>query len=385
MSLLASIPFNKPYLSGQELAYIQQALRNGKLSGNGWFTQQCQRFFEQRYGIRKALLTTSGTAALEMAALLLDLQPDDEVIIPTFTFTSTANAFVLRGAHIVFADSLPEHPNLDAAQLESLITSRTRAIVVVHYAGVACDMTAVMQLAQRYNLFVIEDAAQAIDSYYQRRPLGSIGHLAAFSFHETKNVIAGEGGLLAINDAQFQVRAEIIWEKGTNRAAYFRGETARYQWVDVGSSYLASELNAAYLWAQLENLASIQTQRQQQWEQYYSALAPLAAANFFSLPTVPSYALHNWHIFYLLCRTDEERTALIQHLGAHNILAVFHYQTLHDSPFYTARHDGRKLPNASFYADHLVRLPLFFELTPADQQRIIKVIQEFYALVANNS
>ncbi|WP_324671887.1 dTDP-4-amino-4,6-dideoxygalactose transaminase [Hymenobacter sp. GOD-10R] len=382
---LAPIPFNKPYLSGQELAYIQQALRNGKLSGNGWFTQQCQQFLEQRYGIRKALLTTSGTAALEMAALLLDIQPGDEVIVPTFTFTSTANAFVLRGAHIVFADSLPEHPNVDVAQLEPLITSRTRAIVVVHYAGVACDMAAVMALAARHNLFVIEDAAQAIDGYYQQRPLGSIGHLAAFSFHETKNVIAGEGGLLSINDARFQERAEIIWEKGTNRAAYFRGETARYQWVDVGSSYLASELNAAYLWAQLEKLGTIQAQRQRQWEQYYQALAPLAAANFFALPVVPAYALHNWHIFYLLCHTLEERTALIQHLSARNILAVFHYQTLHNSPFYMARHDGRTLPNAGYYADHLVRLPLFFELTFTDQQRVVKAIQEFYASAASNS
>ncbi|OUJ73307.1 dTDP-4-amino-4,6-dideoxygalactose transaminase [Hymenobacter crusticola] len=379
------MPFNKPYLSGQELAYIQQALRNGKLSGNGWFTQQCQQFFEQRYGVRKALLTTSGTAALEMAALLLDIQPGDEVIIPTFTFTSTANAFVLRGAHVVFADSLPDHPNIDITQLEQLITPRTRALVVVHYAGVACDMAAVMQLAQRYNLFVIEDAAQAIDSYYQQRPLGSIGHLAAFSFHETKNVIAGEGGLLAINDEQFQARAEIIWEKGTNRAAYFRGETARYQWVDVGSSYLASELNAAYLWAQLENLAFIQAQRQQQWEQYYTALVPLAAANAFALPMVPAYARHNWHIFYVVCRTLEERTALIKYLGTHRILAVFHYQTLHNSPFYYARHDGRALTRASFYADHLVRLPLFYELTLADQQRIIAVLHEFYALAPNNS
>jgi len=381
MSLLTPIPFNKPYLSGQELTYIQQALHNGKLSGNGWFTQQCQQFFEKHYGIRKALLTTSGTAALEMAALLLDIRPGDEVIVPTFTFTSTANAFVLRGARIIFADSLPDHPNLDVAQLTTLITPRTRALVVVHYAGVACDMEQVMQIANRHKLFVVEDAAQAIDSYYQQRPLGTIGHLAAFSFHETKNVIAGEGGLLAINDVQFQARAEIIWEKGTNRAAYFRGDTARYQWVDVGSSYLASELTAAYLWAQLEKIAFIQAQRQRQWEYYHETLSPLAHAGFFALPLVPTYARHNWHIYYLLCRTLEERTTLIEYLGRHNVLAVFHYQTLHNSPFYQTRHDGRRMPNASQYADRLVRLPLYFELTLADQQRIVAAIQAFYTPV----
>lgn len=385
MPLLAPIPFNKPYLSGRELEYIQQAIQKGQLSGNGWFTHQCQRFFEQQYGIGKALLTTSGTAALEMAALLLNIQPGDEVIVPSFTFTSTANAFVLRGAHIIFADSQPEHPNLDVAQVESLITPRTRAIVVVHYAGVACDMAAVLQLAERHGLFMVEDAAQAIDSYYQQRPLGSVGHLAAFSFHETKNVIAGEGGLLAINDVRFQQRAEVLWEKGTNRAAYFRGETAKYQWIDVGSSYVASELSAAYLWAQLEQLPAIQHQRQQQWSRYYQALHPLAQAGFFALPTVPPYAQHNWHIFYLLCRSLEERTALIQHLAAHQVLAVFHYQTLHDSPFYHEQHDGRLLPNATHYANCLVRLPLFFELTPADQQRIIAAIYEFYAVVPESN
>ncbi|RYU75799.1 dTDP-4-amino-4,6-dideoxygalactose transaminase [Hymenobacter persicinus] len=374
------IPFNKPFLAGRELDYIQQAVTAGKLSGNGGFTQHCQAFLEQRYGLGKALLTTSATAALEMAALLLDLQPGDEVLMPSFTFTSTANAFVLRGARIVFVDSSPAHPNMDVAQLESLITPRTRAIVPVHYAGVACDMDAIMALATRYNLVVIEDAAQAIESFYRGRPLGSIGHLAAFSFHETKNVIAGEGGLLAINDPRFAARAEVLWEKGTNRAAFFRGETAKYQWVDVGSSFLPSELTAAYLLAQLEELPRIQARRQQQWQRYHAALQPLAAAGRVGLPTIPAYAAHNAHIFYLLCANSFERQALIQHLAARDILAVFHYQTLHNSPFYAARHDGRPLPCATHYDECLVRLPLFFTLTEAEQQEVIEAVSSFFAV-----
>ncbi|HEX8349552.1 MAG TPA: dTDP-4-amino-4,6-dideoxygalactose transaminase [Hymenobacter sp.] len=375
---MSFIPFNRPYFTGQELTYIQQAVAAGKLSGNGQFTQKCQRFFEQRYGISKALLTTSGTAALEMAALLLDIQPGDEVIIPSYTFTSTANAFVLRGAHIVFADSLPDHPNLDVARVEALITDRTRAIIPVHYAGTACDMAPLLTLARRYKLWVVEDAAQAVEARYNDIPLGTLGHLAAFSFHETKNVSAGEGGLLAVNDPSLAARAEILWEKGTNRAAFFRGDAAKYQWMDVGSSFLPSELNAAYLWAHLEQLEPIQARRHYQWDYYYQALAPLAAAGYFSLPTVPAYAHQNWHIFYLICRSTQERADLIRHLAAHEILAVFHYQTLHDSPFYHARHDGRLLPNATHYAQHLVRLPLFFELTTADQNRVIEAIYSFY-------
>jgi len=372
------IPFNKPFLAGQELAYMRQAVANGKLSGNGWFTQQCQAFVEQRYGIGKTLLTTSATAALEMAALLLNLQPGDEVIMPSFTFTSTANAFVLRGARIVFADSSAEHPNLDLAQVAALITPRTRAIVPVHYAGVACDMASIMALAEQHGLVVIEDAAQAIESFYQGRPLGSIGHLAAFSFHETKNVIAGEGGLLAINDTRFAARAEILWEKGTNRAAFFRGEAAKYQWVDVGSSFLPSELTAAYLLAQLEQIPIIQARRQQQWQRYHAALRPLAQAGRCSLPYLPSYAQSNAHIFYLLCVDSRQRQRLIQHLAAHDILAVFHYQTLHDSPFYGPQHDGRALPNATRYDQCLVRLPLYFDLAAADQQAVIDAVQGFF-------
>ncbi|RSK40817.1 dTDP-4-amino-4,6-dideoxygalactose transaminase [Hymenobacter perfusus] len=374
------IPFNRPHLAGPELEYIRQAVAAGKLSGNGRFTQRCQQFFEQQYGMPKALLTTSGTDALEMAALLLNIQPGDEVIVPSYTFTSTANAFVLRGARIVFADSLPEHPNLDVSRLEALITPRTRAIVPVHYGGTACDMAAVMALAAQYSLWVVEDAAQAIEATYHNRPLGTFGHLAAFSFHETKNLSAGEGGLLAVNDPELATRAEIIWEKGTNRAAFARGEAARYEWVDVGSSFLPSELNAAYLWAQLENRQIIQRQRQRLWEAYESALTPLAAAGYFQLLPVAAEGQPNWHLFALLCRTEAERDALLAHLRAQHILAVFHYLPLHSSPYYTARHDGRLLPHATRFGQTLVRLPLYHDLQPEQQQRVVAAIQAFFQL-----
>ena len=275
------IPFNKPYLTGKETEYITDAVISGKISGNGKYTQKCQQFFETKFGFKKTLLTTSCTDALEMAAILIGIKEGDEVIIPSYTFVSTANAFVLRGAKIIFADSLPNHPNMDCSTLEALITSKTKAIVPVHYAGVACDMDTIMELAKKYNLFVVEDAAQAIDSYYTgkdgiKKPLGSIGHLAAFSFHETKNIIAGEGGMLVVNDEQFINRAEIIWEKGTNRSSFFRGEVDKYGWVDIGSSFLPSEIIAAFLWAQLENLENIQKIRKQHWDAYQSQLLSYA-------------------------------------------------------------------------------------------------------------
>ena len=313
------IPFNKPYLTGKETQYIEEAVKSGKISGNGIFTKKCQDFFETNYHIKKALLTTSCTDALEMAAILINIQEGDEVIMPSYTFVSTANAFVLRGAKIVFADSMPNHPNIDASKIEALITSKTKAIVPVHYAGVSCDMDTIMDLAKKYNLFVIEDAAQAIDSYFtgkdgKKKALGSIGHLAAFSFHETKNIIAGEGGLLAINDEQFINRAEIIWEKGTNRSSFFRGEVDKYGWVDIGSSFLPSEIIAAFLWAQLENLEKIQSKRKEIWNDYYSKLNDWANENEISLPELPSYATNNAHMFYLVCKNLEQRTSLIQHL-----------------------------------------------------------------------
>ena len=372
------IPFNKPYLTGKETSYIEDAVKSGKISGNGKYTKLCQAFFEDRYRIKKALLTTSCTDALEMAAILIDLKEGDEVIMPSYTFVSTANAFVLRGAKIIFADSLPNHPNMDASKLEALITPKTKAIVPVHYAGVACDMDEIMQLATKYNLYVIEDAAQAIDNYYvsktgEKKALGSIGHLAAFSFHETKNIISGEGGLLAINDEKFSNRAEIIWEKGTNRSA-FRGEVDKYGWVDVGSSFLPSEIIAAFLWAQLENLDTIQARRKEIWNTYYNTLQSWASQNNIDLPWLPDYATNNAHMFYLVCKDLNQRTALIEQLKTHNIMAVFHYISLHTSPFYNGKHDGRALANTDRFSDCLVRLPLFYELNEKEVLDKIKQI-----------
>jgi dTDP-4-amino-4,6-dideoxygalactose transaminase len=376
------IPFNKPYLTGNETAYIEEAVKSGKISGNGNFTKKCQNFFESNYDIKKALLTTSCTDALEMAAILINIKQGDEVIMPSYTFVSTANAFVLRGAKIVFADSRKDHPNIDETKIESLITSKTKAIVPVHYAGIACDMDVIMELANKYNLFVIEDAAQAIDSYYTgkdgvKKALGSIGHLAAFSFHETKNVISGEGGLLAVNDDKFIDRAEIIWEKGTNRSAFFRGEVDKYGWVDIGSSFLPSEIIAAFLWAQLENLEKIQVKRKEIWNNYFMRLMDWADKNEIELPLNPDYATNNAHMFYLVCKNLEQRTKLLAHLKEHEILAVFHYISLHKSPFYLSKYKGGELPQTDNFTDCLFRLPLFFELTDEQQQKIINIINEF--------
>lgn len=365
------IPFNKPYLSGKEMHYIEDAVSSGKISGNGKYTQLCQTFLKERYGFGKCLLTTSCTDALEMAALLLNIAPGDEIIMPSYTFVSTANAFVLRGAKIIFCDSRQDHPGMNELILESLITSRTKAIVVVHYAGVATDMDIVMELANRHHLFVIEDAAQAIHSYYtgkdgNPRALGTIGHLAAFSFHETKNIISGEGGMLAINDKTFYDRAEVLWEKGTNRSAFFRGEVDKYGWVDIGSSFLPSDIIAAFLWAQLENLEGIQAKRKMIWDSYYFELSNWASAKGLDLPFTPDFSSNNAHMFYLVCKNLAQRSALIDHLKSQGILAVFHYLSLHKSPFYHAQHDGRALPHTDRFTDCLVRLPLYYELNPAE-------------------
>lgn len=377
------IPFNKPHLTGKEAHYMYQAVYNGKLSGNGEFTKKCQQFFETRYGFKKCLLTTSGTDALEMCAMLCDLHPGDEVIIPSYTFVSTALAFLREGAKVVFADSMKRNPNLDADTLESLITPRTKVIVPVHYAGVACDMDKIMEIANRHNLLVVEDAAQAVDSYYTPytihctpKPLGSIGHLAAFSFHETKNITAGgEGGLLVVNDERFIRRAEIIWEKGTNRAEFFRGVVNKYGWVDMGSSFLPAEINAAFLWAQLENLDEIQSKRKLLWNRYYELLKPLADKGYFALPDIPDYASNNAHMFYLVFPSLETRTVLIKHLKENDILAVFHYLSLHSSAYYKDKHDGRVLPECDRYADTLVRLPMYYDLELEDVERICKCIE----------
>lgn len=372
------IPFNKPFLTGEETKYIKAAVASGKISGNGMFTQKCQTFFENRYGIKKALLTTSCTDALEMAAILLNIKEGDEVIMPSYTFVSTANAFILRGAKIVFADSTEENPNIDVSSLEALITNKTKAIVVVHYAGVACDMDVVMDIAQRNNLFVVEDAAQAIESYYKGKALGSIGHLATFSFHETKNIIAGEGGLLAINDEQFIARAEIIWEKGTNRTAFFKGEVDKYGWVDIGSSFLPSEIIAAFLFAQLENIEKIQEKRKQLWLNYNSSLHQLNTAKAVKLPYIPAYATNNAHMFYLVCTSLEERNQLLAYLKKEGVGAVFHYLSLHKSSFFNDKHDGRVLEKSDKYSDTLVRLPMFYELDTTQQVAIINKIKVFY-------
>ena len=373
------IPFNKPHLTGKEVHYMYQAVFNGKLSGNGEYTKRCQAFFEQRYGFRKCLLTTSGTDALEMCAMLCDLKQGDEVIVPSYTFVSTTLAFLREGAKVVFADSMKRNPNLDAETVESLITPRTKVIVPVHYAGVACDMDAIITVAQKHNLLVVEDAAQAIDSYYKGKPLGSIGHLSAFSFHETKNITAGgEGGLLVVNDERFVRRAEILWEKGTNHAEFFRGEVNKYGWVDMGSSFLPAEINAAFLWAQLENLDEIQNNRKSLWEAYYKLLTPLAEKGYFSLPDIPEYASNNAHMFYLPFPSLEARTALIKHLKENDIMAVFHYLSLHSSAYYADKHDGRALPECDRYADTLVRLPMYYDLSIEDVEHICALIKEYF-------
>lgn len=376
------IPFNKPFLTGKEAHYMYQAVYTGKLSGNGVFTKKCQNFFETKYGFKKAIMTTSGTDALEMAAILCDVQPGDEVIVPSYTFVSSALAFVRQGASIIFADSCENNPNIDADKIEALITPRTKVIVPVHYAGIACDMDRIMEIANKHNILVVEDAAQAIDSYYKGKPLGGIGHLGCFSFHETKNVTAGgEGGLLVVNDDRFIRRAEIIWEKGTNRAEFFRGMVNKYGWVDTGSSFLPSEINSAFLWAQLESLETIQSRRQSIWEQYYKGLKPLADKGFFKMPDMPEYATNNAHMFYFVCKNLDERTALISFLKEKGILAVFHYLSLHLSEYYKGHHVGGipNLPNCDRFADCLVRLPMFFELTDEDVKGVIYSITEFFS------
>lgn len=375
---MPNIPFNKPFLTGKETQYIEQAVALGQLSGDGAFTKKCHQFFETRYGFGKTLLTTSCTDALEMCALLIDTKEGDEIIMPAYTFVSTANAFVLRGAKIVFADSEPLTPNIDATKIEALITPNTKAIVLVHYAGIACNMEAIMQIANKHGLFVIEDAAHSIDSYYQEQALGGIGHLAAFSFHETKNVIAGEGGMLVVNDAQFVKRAEIIREKGTNRTAFFRGETSLYEWVDIGSSFLPSELTSAFLFAQLEQIESIQEKRISLWNQYYEQLAVLERMGLLKLPFLPEYGYRNGHLFYLLCPDNITRNQLISYLRNKGVHAVFHYLSLHQSPYYQKKHDGRSLPMSDYYSDCLLRLPLFYELSFAEVDYICEQVITFF-------
>lgn len=372
------IPFNKPYLSGNETKYITEAVTSGKISGNGIFTRKCHDFFESKYRFNKVLLTTSCTDALEMAAILTNVKPGDEVIVPSYTFVSSALAFVRQGAHVVFVDSNALNPNLDVDKIEMLITERTKVIVAVHYAGIACDMGKVMALAYKYNLLVVEDAAQAIDSYYYERPLGSIAHLGTFSFHETKNISAGEGGMLVVNDQQFNDRAEIIWEKGTNRSAFFKGKINKYGWIDIGSSFLPSEIISAFLYAQLENLENIQLRRTLLWNYYYQSLLALSAKGNFRLPYIPKYSANNSHIFYIILQNETERLNIINKLAENGVLAVSHYISLHKSEYYTGKHHGRDLTYSDNYTHCLLRLPLYYDLTLREIDFIVNIIHQYY-------
>lgn len=377
-----NIPFNKPHISGKEFNHIKEAIEIGILSGNGKYTKKCQKFFENKSGIKKALLTTSCTDALEMCALLLDIKAGDEVIMPSYTFVSTALAFVRQGAKIVFIDSRKDHPGMDEDEIEELITDRTRAIVVVHYAGIACDMDKIMDISSKHDLYVVEDAAQCVDSYYTgkdgvRKALGSIGHLAAFSFHETKNIQCGEGGLLAINDDQFIKRSEIIWEKGTNRAEFFRGEVNKYGWVDIGSSFLPSEITAAFLWAQLEELDEIQAKRINIWDKYNTGLQRFAQMKNVKLPFIPDYATNNGHMFYMICPDPEFRTSLMAYLKDNGVHSVFHYQSLHSSDYYQNKHDERPLLWSDMYSDCLLRLPLWCDMNETEINEVITLIDNY--------
>jgi dTDP-4-amino-4,6-dideoxygalactose transaminase len=372
------IPFNKPFLSGNELEYIKQAVQSGKISGDGIFSKRCHKFFEERFKFKKILLTTSCTDALEMTAILTDIMPGDEVIMPSYTFVSTANAFVLRGASIAFCDSRKDNPNIDENRIEELITTKTKAIVCVHYGGIACEMDKIIEIASKHNLFIIEDAAQAIDSYYNGIPLGSIGNFGAFSFHETKNVISGEGGMLAVNDEKFIKRAEIIREKGTNRSAYFRGEVDKYGWIDIGSSFLPSELISAFLFAQLENLDQIQEKRKLIWNLYFESLKNIADEGFIKIPYIPPYATNNGHLFFIVCKTPKDRENLIAYLMKNGINAVFHYLSLHKSLFYKDKHHGGELQNSDYYSDCLVRLPLYKDLEESEVYYIVDLVNKFF-------
>ena len=374
------IPFNKPYLTGKELSYIQNSVASGKISGDGVYTKRCQETLEILLRQGRSFLTSSCTDALEAAALLCNIVPGDEVIMPSYTFVSTANAFVLRGAKIRFVDSLSDHPNMDTKCIEGLINERTRAIVPVHYAGMACDMDAIQELAKRHKLFVVEDAAQAIDSSFRGRPLGTFGDLAAFSFHETKNIICGEGGSLHVNNPDMVRRAEIVREKGTNRSSFFRGEVDKYGWVDIGSSFLPSDITAAFLFAQLESIDDIQSRRHFLWDIYYQRLMHLDRIGALQTPKIPDNATNNAHMFYVVCETIDIRTELISRLKQCGFMAAFHYQSLHKSSYFETLHDGRLLTNADRYSDCLLRLPLFYELHPDDVHKICDVINKFFGV-----
>ena len=373
------IPFNIPPYVGTEEKYIAEAIASHKICGDGQFTKKCNAWLEERFGANKALLTTSGSTALDMAALLCELKPGDEVILPSFTFSSTANSFVLAGARLVFVDVRPDTMNIDETKIERAITDKTRVIVPVHYAGVACEMDTIMDIAHRHGLMVVEDAAQGVMSSYKGRPLGTIGDFGCYSFHETKNYSMGEGGALLINNAAFIEKAEILREKGTNRAKFFRGQVDKYTWVDFGDSYLPSELHAAYLWAQLEAADAINADRLNTWNEYDKALRPLAERGLIECPAVPEGCVHNAHMYWIKLRTLSERTAFINHMKENGVLTVFHYVPLHSAPagLRFGRFDGEdKYTSAD--SDRLVRLPLYYGLTDADRAAVIGAAKSFF-------
>ncbi|MBC8321076.1 MAG: dTDP-4-amino-4,6-dideoxygalactose transaminase [Bacteroidetes bacterium] len=372
------IPFNKPWFTGKEIQNITSAASFGHISGNGIYTKKCHSFFEENYGFRKTFLTTSCTDAIEMAALLMEIKKGDEVIMPSYTFVSTTSPFILQGAKIVFADSLSDHPNIDLDDAEKLITSKTKVLFVMHYGGVAVDMDKALSICRKHNLILLEDTAHSIDSYYKGKPLGSFGHMATFSFHETKNISSGEGGLLVINDKKYINRAEIVWEKGTNRSAFSRGDVDKYEWVDVGSSYSPSEIIAAFLYAQLTHIEDIQKTRKAIWERYYYNLLPLAKSGYIGIIKLPEFATNNGHLFYILTKNKKQRDELLNHLNNNMVHAVFHYLPLHSSPYYSKYHDGRILQNTDKLADTLLRLPLFYELTHEIVDIICEKIEDFF-------
>lgn len=375
------IPFNRPPYTGNEEAYVTSAMMSDKISGDAKYGLLCQDWFHRHLGCYKALLTPSCTQALEMAAILIDIRPGDEVIMPSYTFVSTANAFVLRGAKIVFVDIRKDTMNIDESLIEAAITSKTKAIVPVHYAGVSCDMSAINSIADCYKLFVIEDAAQGMMSSYKSQPLGTLGHMSAYSFHETKNYTSGgEGGLLIINDSRFAQRAEIIREKGTNRSQFFRGMVDKYSWVDVGSSYLPSELQSAYLWGQLEKVAEINDSRLNIWNRYYSEFSDLRLQGRIDIPLIPNDCFHNGHMFYLKCADLQERTQLIDYLKSNGIMAVFHYVPLHSSEagLKFGRFHGEDNYTTT-ESERLVRLPIYYDMSEEDQKCVINAVKQFYA------
>lgn len=374
------IHFNIPPFVGTEFTYMQKAVENHKISGDGQFTQKCSKWLENRFGSRKILLTTSGSTALDMAALLCGLKPGDEVILPSYTFSSTANAFVLAGASLVFVDIRPDTMNIDETRIEAAVTEKTKAICVVHYAGVACEMDTIMEIARRHHLMVVEDAAQGIMSTYKGKPLGTIGDFGCFSFHETKNFSMGEGGAISINDEAYIEKAEILREKGTNRSQFFRNQIAKYNWVDFGDSYLQSDLNAAYLWAQLQAADEINNDRMAVWQAYRNAFTPLEEAGIIDLPVIPEGCTHNAHMFYIKCRDLETRQAYIRFMREQDILCVFHYVPLHSAPAglkFGRFHGGDVFTTAE--SDRLVRLPMYYKMAPEDLKKVIQCTLDFFS------